>query len=840
MWFCVTWLVPSPTTHAASADGVTGLPADITPLLSLAGIWQPISNQYIDQTKPSRNTGTIVGPYAGNIVLRNGMEGIAVTGWSHSRSENSAISVTPVTLAIFEQQADGTLQLATAKYTSDAKTQGGNNVLIADFNQDGVQDIFLPAHNESPAIPAASTAYLSGPGGTYAKVPIADRVEAHGATLASIDGTPTVFTANYYTSGPPDLIAGTAVQYGPPGFTVVPNIGTSGNSSVAVADFYGDGRYSLVCGDCVYGPGFPYDPSSPDHRGIMLWNLAGLSLSGSPHRVGIPYFNGKPQYARYPSYTDPFKTHSYRAWVDDFNHDGKVDVVVQAAIWSQSAGVSKSILQMLQNRGGYSFTDVTDALNAQYDQDCDSADYIPQIRDIDHSGIDSWLSGSSATGRVHPAANYILVNDGTGGFHVALHETLNGYASQIYKWLDAHPQLKAQGFYVGSDSPGTPAMRAYMTSDGRINFVALVGLTRNVNPALPLWVTQYVAVNMPLRLDIAAQFKQAITIRDRNGSHLIRTFAGDDTVYSGNDGSYCKIDGGLGTNTVVYAGPARNYSATKNSDASWTVKDNVGANGTDTLFRIQRLQFSDAAVRLDAVGGPANAPVIAEVVNGASFQPGIVAGSWVTIRGQNLAGVSRAWNATDFGNGSALPTNLSGVQVSFNGRPAAVYYVSPTQLNVQAPAGLSGAVSVQAHYFGASNSFSVGVTQSSPGLFTYQLGSRLFPAAVYNGTSILVGDPAAAGSSVRKARPGDIVQLYATGIEPSPAGAVLSVPLAVQSQIAVTIGPQGATVLGAALVFPGEFQINIVVPNVPDGDNPLKISVGSQSSQSGVIIPIGQ
>ena len=172
--------------------------------------------------------------------------------------------------------------------------------------------------------------------------------------------------------------------------------------------------------------------------------------------------------------------------------------------------------------------------------------------------------------------------------------------------------------------------------------------------------------------------------------------------------------------------------------------------------------------------------------------------------------------------------------------PAAIYYVSPTQLNVQTPANLSGAVSFQVQYFGTSNSFPATATQSSPGLFTYQRGANLYPAAVYNDTSILVGDPAVGGSGVRKAQPGDIVLLYATAIEPSPAGAALNAPLAVQSQVNVTIGPQSTTVLGAALVYPGEFQINIVVPNVPDRDKPLKLSVGSPPSQSGVIIPIGQ
>src|SRR5262249_17884862 len=62
-------------------------------------------------------------------------------------------------------------------------------------------------------------------------------------------------------------------------------------------------------------------------------------------------------------------------------------------------------------------------------------------------------------------------------------------------------------------------------------------------------------------------------------------------------------------NTVVYAGPSQNYSATHSTDGTWTIKDNIGSDGTDTLTRIQRLQFTDILVRLDtpAAAGPPSA-----------------------------------------------------------------------------------------------------------------------------------------------------------------------------------------------------------------------------------------
>jgi len=69
---------------------------------------------------------------------------------------------------------------------------------------------------------------------------------------------------------------------------------------------------------------------------------------------------------------------------------------------------------------------------------------------------------------------------------------------------------------------------------------------------------------------------------------------------------------------------------------------------------------------------------------------------------------------------------------------------------------------------------------------------------------------------------------------------VLNAPVFVQSAISVTLGSQSATVLGAGVVYHGAFQINIVVPNLLDAEYPITVSVGSRSSQSGVVIPISQ
>ena len=58
------------------------------------------------------------------------------------------------------------------------------------------------------------------------------------------------------------------------------------------------------------------------------------------------------------------------------------------------------------------------------------------------------------------------------------------------------------------------------------------------------------------------------------------------------------IDGGGGTNTVVYRSSSNYYTVTKQADGSWVVVPGVTAEGPDTLKNIQNIQFSDKTVSL--------------------------------------------------------------------------------------------------------------------------------------------------------------------------------------------------------------------------------------------------
>ncbi len=247
---------------------------------------------------------------------------------------------------------------------------------------------------------------------------------------------------------------------------------------------------------------------------------------------------------------------------------------------------------------------------------------------------------------------------------------------------------------------------------------------------------------------------------------------------------------------------------------------------------------------------PINTPTISAngIVNAAGFQQIIESGSWVAISGTNLSSTTRSWGASDFVNG-AFPTSLDGVSVKINGNPAFVEYISPTQINVQAPTdGSTGPVSVQVtNSVGTSNSGSANLQTASPAFFEWN-GKY---AATTRPDYSYVGPPGLFGSSVTTtpAKPGDTVILWGTGFGPTnpavPAGQnspsdTLAVPT---SSISVVIGNIGANVLGAALSpgIAGVYQIVIQVPlNAPDGDLPIVAVVAGLQSPANIYLTVQQ
>jgi uncharacterized protein (TIGR03437 family) len=235
---------------------------------------------------------------------------------------------------------------------------------------------------------------------------------------------------------------------------------------------------------------------------------------------------------------------------------------------------------------------------------------------------------------------------------------------------------------------------------------------------------------------------------------------------------------------------------------------------------------------------PAVGPVITEVVNGASFQPGIESGSWVTIRGTRLAGAAES--------DSNLPTSLLGVSVTINGRAAFVYYVSPTQINVLAPQDTTiGPVQVVVTNRSVPSLPATARLQSAAPAF-FQYGGTSYAVATRFPDNAVSADPAAVPGTVA-AHPGDVLTLWGTGFgatnPPSVPGIAVSGVPAVVAPVAVTVAGQPAEVISAVLApgFAGLYQVAVRLPaGLRGGPAEVQASTAGSSSPSGVMLYIGQ
>jgi uncharacterized protein (TIGR03437 family) len=240
-------------------------------------------------------------------------------------------------------------------------------------------------------------------------------------------------------------------------------------------------------------------------------------------------------------------------------------------------------------------------------------------------------------------------------------------------------------------------------------------------------------------------------------------------------------------------------------------------------------------------GIPSTAPLITEVDNAFSNVPNspIQSGTWVAIKGLNLSNTSpgRGWNVTE-----NFPLSMDGTSVTINNKPAFVYYISPTQVNVQAPTDAAvGPVSVVIANNGASSvPFTATYQTSSPALL--QWGGGQYPYALISRGSDYIGKPSVIAGTV-SAHPGDALTLWVTGLGPTnppiPAGQQPTTFPPLATMPTVTVNGGNIQVLGAVLRFAGLYQVNIQLPPVlPLGDLPIQISEGGVPSPGGILINV--
>ena len=114
------------------------------------------------------------------------------------------------------------------------------------------------------------------------------------------------------------------------------------------------------------------------------------------------------------------------------------------------------------------------------------------------------------------------------------------------------------------------------------------------------------------------QISKSTTIENAKGGAKADTLIGNasNNEFTGNGGNDA-ITGGDGNDTAVYSGAKANYTITNNGDGTYSIKDNVGTEGTDTLTTMEFARFADFTVTLAT--GASSAIEVADL--GRSYRP---------------------------------------------------------------------------------------------------------------------------------------------------------------------------------------------------------------------------
>jgi uncharacterized protein (TIGR03437 family) len=248
---------------------------------------------------------------------------------------------------------------------------------------------------------------------------------------------------------------------------------------------------------------------------------------------------------------------------------------------------------------------------------------------------------------------------------------------------------------------------------------------------------------------------------------------------------------------------------------------------------------------------PKASPTISAVVSASGFNAnaGLASGTWLEIYGTGLSCSTRGWAGNDFV-GSNAPTGLDNVSVTIGGIKAFVDYVSPGQVNVQAPedskTGAEFPVVVQ-NDGGTSAGFPLQKNAIAPALLgpsSFIVGGKQYVVAQHLDQSYVGKAGLIAGLNFKPAVPGETITIFGIGFGPvtpsSPAGVIAAGSTSLVTKPTFRFGQTAATLgyYGLTPGLVGLYQFNVVVPNVSSGDQQLNVDVGGTTVNQPLFITV--
>jgi len=288
-----------------------------------------------------------------------------------------------------------------------------------------------------------------------------------------------------------------------------------------------------------------------------------------------------------------------------------------------------------------------------------------------------------------------------------------------------------------------------------------------------------------------------------------------------------------------------------NNIGNWILSTATAINDAGQIAGAGFINGKEHAFLLTPVTTTPTGPTISAVTGAGNSVPSvstISANGYFTIYGSQFAaaGTSRQLSGTDIVN-KTYPTNIASTCVNVANTRGFITYVSPTQINVLAPA-LPATGPVQVNVVTncgtgtetTAASVNVPIAASSPEFLYWSVNA--------NGQNPVIALDAVTGAAVgpggggfRPAKAGDILTFFGIGFGktasggPTP-GVVAATADAVTGAPSLTIGgkPAAASYVGVTPNYGGLYQVNATVPSgLTPGNNSVVLTVNGASTPAG-------
>jgi len=449
--------------------------------------------------------GSIVWYYGQGDTDGDGDVEIYMSGWSSVGPDESGLPPKALFEA-FEARPEATVHLSTAEIFGRDTTDGTAFIRVADFDEDGLTDVLVMGHNESPWVKTEHVLYRNEGSGAFSNSYVTPYFAAHEASLGDFDRdgfTDIIATgANVDWDFSNDPSATTiskanmlllndqnggfepwALRFNLPtqnGETI--DYGKlfwiNAGSGIAMGNLDADPEYEIVISDV--GVGFASVPLS-DLLMVDNVRFENTYVYGDVTRLPHPFIESHEEFqAAENEFTKYAPSHDTQIDLFDYDNDGDQDVVVYSMVWAQAGVDSAGIAQFLQNDGNGDFTDVTENVLYNYNTGTQGGHEVRYL-DVNDDGFLDIISAENGYSEKIPWdwggwtgdlwrsierswGNMVLINTGNGKFVVTLWDGYNDLVQQFY---DIYVNDGTTNPYMLQNNRAFP----YVTKNKRLGFV---------------------------------------------------------------------------------------------------------------------------------------------------------------------------------------------------------------------------------------------------------------------------------------------------------------------------------------------------------------------------------